>query len=363
MSTLTNWIVIGLIMIGVAHDDVDHLLIGTKVVTKRPTTLKDENRVVDDGRTFRVYTVDQLDGQHLWLVAGEVRGWVRTTDVVPFADAVKFYSNKILNDADDVEAYIRRGLIWNEKKDWDHAIADYDAAIRLDPNSATAYLNRGNSRYKAKDCDHAIADYDAAIRLDPNSAAAHLNRGDCWYNKKDWDHAIADYDAAIRLAPNSAYAYLYRGVAWYNKKDWDHAIADYDAVIRLDPNSTPAYLGRGHAWYVKRNWDHAIADYDAAIRLDPNSVAAYDACAWLLATSPTDEVRDGKRAIQYATKACELSSWKEPEYLDSLAAAHAEVGDYPRAVQRQEEALRLESTDSSSIKPYQDRLSLQGRRI
>jgi len=44
-----------------------------------------------------------------------------------------------------------------------------------------------------------------------------------------------------------------------------------------------------------------------------------------------------------ATKACDLTSWKDAANLDTLAAAYAEQGDFANAVKREEQAIELAS--------------------
>jgi hypothetical protein len=53
--------------------------------------------------------------------------------------------------------------------------------------------------------------------------------------------------------------------------------------------------------------------------------------AWLLATSPDDGIRDGRRAVELALKACEATDWKQSHIISTLAAGHAEAGDFDAA--------------------------------
>jgi serine/threonine-protein kinase len=63
--------------------------------------------------------------------------------------------------------------------------------------------------------------------------------------------------------------------------------------------------------------------------------------AWILATAPTDKLRDGRRAIELATEACELTGHSDPNTLHILAAACAESGDPESAIKWTEKALEL----------------------
>ena len=122
------------------------------------------------------------------------------------------------------------------------------------------------------------------------------------------------------------------------------AIVDYNMVIRLDPENALAFARRGLAWQALKSYAKSVADFDAAIQLDPKESLAFNGLAWLRATCPDRTFRDGKKAVEAAAKACELSAWKHADHLATLAAAHAEAGDFDSAVEWQARANALDPT-------------------
>lgn len=142
------------------------------------------------------------------------------------------------------------------------------------------------------------------------------------------------------------------------------ALAMLNAILEKDPKNIEALLSRADALSDMGNDREAIAELEQIIKLDPpypRTMIAYNNLACILATSPHDSVRDGKRALQLAEKAKQVSRTPNPDVLDTMAAAHAELGDFDKAVASQKEAIELarqqnrRDSFSDSLKLYEAR--------
>jgi tetratricopeptide (TPR) repeat protein len=273
------------------------------------------------------------------------------------AKAIADFDQAIRLNPNNADAYFLRATARGQNGDLDHAIADYTQLIKLDPQVPLAFEARGTAYRHKQEFGRAIADFDAAIRLDPNVAGFYIARGLAWHDQRQNDKAIADLDQALKLDPENPAAYGIRGGAWAGKKELDKAIADFSRLIQLEPTNAWAYSSRGLALAELKRFDKAIADLDRALELDPENPDALNGCAWFRATCPVATFRDGALARKTATKACELTGWQQPGLLDTLAAAHAESGDFASAVKCQSKAIELE-TDANEKAEFGDRLKL-----
>jgi tetratricopeptide (TPR) repeat protein len=159
--------------------------------------------------------------------------------------------------------------------------------------------------------------------------------------------------AAAALVPVLALAPLARTQcrAWHDSEAlWAQALA------HGGPSGT-AHHGLGMACYRRSRYPEAMHHYAEAIRYNPAYIEAYNDLAMILATCPDARYRDGARAVELATRACELTAWGEPVLLDTLAAACAEAGDFGAAAHWQEKAMGMLAFEPDKGR-YRTRLEL-----
>jgi tetratricopeptide (TPR) repeat protein len=206
--------------------------------------------------------------------------------------------------------YGNRGYSYEQKGDFDHAIQDFNEAIRLNPNDEDAYEVRGLAFKMKGDQDHAVQDFSRAIQLKPNFDKAFYDRGNAYINMDDFDLAIRDLDEAIRLKPTDAHALNNRGTAYTRKGDYVRAIQDYTAAIRLNSNYTAAYGSRGYAYFLQSNLPAAIADFLHTVSAEPSSSAALKSVL-MLHVMLRRQGRGAQQLSQVAASA-DLSKWPGP---------------------------------------------------
>jgi tetratricopeptide (TPR) repeat protein len=161
------------------------------------------------------------------------------------------------------------------------------------------------------------------------------------FETEDFDEALSDFNMAILFDPENAFPYIFKGLIYCKKGIYEKALESISEAINLLPENTPTYCYRGLIYECRGEYEKAILDYKYAIKVKFDRFEGYNNLAWIYATCPSAQYRNGKLAVTNATKACDLTEWNDYTTLDTLAAAYAEINDFGNAIHWVNKALIL----------------------
>jgi protein O-mannosyl-transferase len=153
--------------------------------------------------------------------------------------------------------------------------------------------------------------------------------------------AITHYQTALQLRPEVPEAHSNVDRALFQQGDIDQAIAHWELTLSTQPADAEAHSSLGTALLRKRLVGEAVVHYEKSLAITPQSVSTLNNLAWILATCPDAQLRNGARAIELAQKADQLSEGKNPNIIRTLAAAYAETARFNDAIGAANRALRL----------------------
>jgi tetratricopeptide (TPR) repeat protein len=284
----------------------------------------------------------------------------------------------------DVRMFEAKANILTRLKRYDEALATLEKALALDADKLELLLLRAGIYQEKGDKEKAMDEVDRALKLKPDFPMAIRTRALLLAENKRFDDAIGELEKLRKLDPKDTKTLLQLAVLYGIQKKVDQAIDAYSAVLDEEPEEWRALQGRADLCLNFGKHAEAVADYEKAMKLHPkgeellkdpdnealvkNLQSLLNNFAWVLATSPDDKLRDGKRAIQLATEACELSQYKLAYILSTLAAAYAETGDFDAAVKwsskaveigdpKHNESLKKELETYKAKKPMRERLT------
>ncbi|MDZ7618318.1 MAG: tetratricopeptide repeat protein [Patescibacteria group bacterium] len=282
------------------------------------------------------------------------------------ADALTDFNRAVELEPDHAPTHEAKAGLLSKMKRYDEAIVALDKAEELDPQSIAPLLQKARVYLLQENFQAALHELDRARNAEPSNLGILMLRAGIHDESGDRAKALADVDEALALQPGYPPAKRMKAVLLANDERFAEAIAEladlrraqptdettlvqlamlhsaakqfadavrvYDDLLKLQPDNWFAMRGRADALLSLGRHAEAIAGYEKAIKLEDDDSGLLNNFAWVLATSPQETLRDGKRAVELATKACELTEYKQAHILSTLASAHAEAGDFDVAL-------------------------------
>jgi tetratricopeptide (TPR) repeat protein len=287
-------------------------------------------------------------------------------------------------DPDDSMAHQAIAQTLRQLKQFDEARKHLDQALEANPNSPLTYQLKARIDEEEGNLAAALENINEAVRVAPEDISSLLYRARLLSAQQQYDLAREDLRQALQLRPGLPQAILLQSVVAAAQGRFGEAIdnleklleqqpdsaeiklqiatfyeADrrprkaielYSEVIAADSENWMALRRRADAYLGTAQHAKAIADYEAALTIFPEESGILNNFAWVLATSPHDRLRNGQRAVELAKKACELTEYKAPHVLSTLAAAYAEQGQFDEAMNWSTKAVELDNDEPQLAK-------------
>jgi tetratricopeptide (TPR) repeat protein len=247
-----------------------------------------------------------------------------------------------------VRAFGQTSYWKNSETLWNHALAVTGENDVAHNNLGFLFLRRG-------ELDKAISEFQTALDIRSRNTQSHYNigaaliesnLGNALARNQRWDAAIDHLQEAVRLRPDYADAYFNLGSVLFQQGKIDQAIAQWQKTLAINPRDSEAHRNVADALRKQGKVKEAMSEYEQALNIAPEDSAALNNLAWILATYSDASMRDGARAVTLATRAVQVSGGRNPSFVRTLAAAHAEAGQFAEAAATAEAAKVLANTQS-----------------
>lgn len=240
------------------------------------------------------------------------------------------------------DSYNILGMCYAETQQYPKALKAYQAAIENADQalSSQVHYNIGNIYLAERNYDKARDQYTKAIELNPHLAEAHLNTAIACLNQNDFDRAREHLEKALWLRPGWDLAA--RNLAAVARKETLlKTIAGYQSALKTNPNQRTVLGQLASSYYLLGDKHEAAATWTKQLALEPDSAETLNNLAFVLSEDATSDLFDPDQALGYALRACELTGYRNVDFLDTLAGVYAVKKDFSNAADICRQALEL----------------------
>ena len=203
-------------------------------------------------------------------------------------------------------------------------VAEYETALRMNPSFQEARFELAMLHLRSRQIDAAKSQFVTFARNDPRNPKGPLGLALTQVQEGSYSNSFSSFQAALELDPANPQVH------------YEYAKALEQSYV-LQPTPELAF-NLGLVRLVQKQSKEAVALFESALQSRPDWPIALNEIAWLLATSPDENARNGQKAVEMAEKAVASTGRKEARFLGTLDAAYAEAGRFEDAIRTAIEA-------------------------
>lgn len=279
------------------------------------------------------------------------------------------------NNPKDLQLRQSLGLVYAARNQFDRAIEQFRACLEIEPKDVSVRLHLARSQMESGRYDDSQKTLDEARTLDPNQMGVYTAQYELYLRQNRLDEAIGilrgllekhpddtgiqyqvaatfaragkladsmqQLDALLERAPKHAQARYLLGAIHKAQGRKVEARAAWERTIADNPKYVDAYTGLADLASADKDYARVESVLRAGLTQLPDTAILLNGIALLYASCPEDQRRNGKQAVELAENVCRATNNRVPFFLDTLAAAYAEVGRFDEAVRTAEQAIDL----------------------
>ncbi len=258
------------------------------------------------------------------------------------------------------QVHLLLGLLATEQHRFAEAAQAFTRAIAFRGATPRLLALRAHALLRAGQQQEALRDARAAVQLETDDLHVLTLALGVLLEGQDPRAAEPLLQEALKNHPDHAPLWYLEAARQEKQGRPAAALQAVTRALQQDDSLVSARLLRARLYQQQGRWDLAAWDYEQVLRRDADNITALNNLAWILATAPQPQLRNGTRAVQLAQRACRLTRFRDAAALSTLAAALAEQGRFDEAVHWAVQALRaapgkLQKQVAAELQSYRQR--------
>jgi tetratricopeptide (TPR) repeat protein len=242
--------------------------------------------------------------------------------------------------------HLSRGKLAFEAQRYAEAAGEFRKAVAAKQDSVTARMNLGAALTQLGDLQGAAEQFEEALRIEPGKVNAHYNLAVVLASQNKHGEAIIHLHSALDADPNDLNARFLLASELMKSGRLDEALGEFSRVVQADPNNEGALLEQAKLLHRKGQFKQALDGLEKGHAQYPQKGRTAVMLAYLLATSPQSELRNGVRALDLAQRVYKATGALQHGAL--VAMALAELGRCSEAAEWQRRMITAAEQESNT---------------